>query len=181
MGAGIGSVAPEVQILDLDRFPAVRAHAAGGWQRRPPAAVPTATLWRMPWINTFNHGALLVIGCCGHWWHADSETDALASNCPEDQRPPSHVLAPAGNGWRQASPADGCAGPVPRDVACPHCGGYVRGHQWIGAEVCSIVAVFAEPVTREVIDARAGTLAAPLAVPPPTHPRGTRGTGAGPN
>lgn len=143
--------------------------------------------------NRFNHSALLVIGVCGHWWHAEDETTALTSNCPanplHDQlwelgtscgRPPSHVLAPAGNGWRQVHPGiDACFPPVPGDVACPHCGGYVRGHQWIGAEVCSIVAVFAEPVTREVIDARAGrralgpALAAPLAVPPPTHPRGT--------
>jgi hypothetical protein len=27
---------------------------------------------------------------------------------------------------------------IPPEVACPHCGGYVRGHQWIGADSCSI-------------------------------------------
>lgn len=36
---------------------------------------------------------------------------------------------------------------VPDAVACPFCGGYVRGHQWIGAGTCSIVAVFPEPLT----------------------------------
>jgi len=28
--------------------------------------------------------------------------------------------------------------PMPAEVACPHCGGYVRGHQWIGVDTCSI-------------------------------------------
>ena len=27
---------------------------------------------------------------------------------------------------------------VPPEVACPHCGGYVRGHQWIGTDRCSV-------------------------------------------
>lgn len=27
---------------------------------------------------------------------------------------------------------------IPPDVACPFCGGYVRGHQWIGARSCSV-------------------------------------------
>lgn len=35
---------------------------------------------------------------------------------------------------------------IPPEVACPFCGGYVRGHQWIGAESCSVIEVFAEPV-----------------------------------
>lgn len=28
---------------------------------------------------------------------------------------------------------------IPPEVACPHCGGYVRGHQWIGPDICSIL------------------------------------------
>lgn len=35
---------------------------------------------------------------------------------------------------------------IPPEVACPFCGGYVRGHQWISAVSCSIIAVFDEPV-----------------------------------
>jgi hypothetical protein len=35
---------------------------------------------------------------------------------------------------------------VPPQMACPHCGGYVRGHQWIGKDRCSIQAVFDEPM-----------------------------------
>lgn len=27
---------------------------------------------------------------------------------------------------------------VPECVACPHCGGYVRGHLWISANACSV-------------------------------------------
>jgi len=27
---------------------------------------------------------------------------------------------------------------IPAAVACPFCGGYVRGHQWIGSTDCSI-------------------------------------------
>lgn len=33
---------------------------------------------------------------------------------------------------------------VPETMACPHCGGYVRGHQFIGADTCSIVEPFDE-------------------------------------
>jgi hypothetical protein len=40
---------------------------------------------------------------------------------------------------------DGIPG-VPPEVACPHCRGYVRGHQWIGRDTCSILDVFDEPV-----------------------------------
>lgn len=29
-------------------------------------------------------------------------------------------------------------GMVPECVACPHCGGYVRGHIWISANACSV-------------------------------------------
>lgn len=35
---------------------------------------------------------------------------------------------------------------IPAEVACPRCGGYVRGHQWISATSCSIIEVFEEPV-----------------------------------
>lgn len=31
---------------------------------------------------------------------------------------------------------------IPPEVACPHCGGYVRGHQWIAAGECSILSVW---------------------------------------
>lgn len=27
---------------------------------------------------------------------------------------------------------------IPECVACPHCGGYVRGHHWISANACSV-------------------------------------------
>lgn len=43
---------------------------------------------------------------------------------------------------------------IPPQVACPHCGGYVRGHQWIGQLECSINTwewdrgVINEPYTR---------------------------------
>ncbi len=40
---------------------------------------------------------------------------------------------------------------IPPEVACPHCGGYVRGHQWIGQPNCSVNAVFTEPITHETI------------------------------
>jgi hypothetical protein len=30
---------------------------------------------------------------------------------------------------------------VPANVACPHCGGYVRGHKWIGEDGCSVNSV----------------------------------------
>ena len=35
---------------------------------------------------------------------------------------------------------------IPAEVACPWCGGYVRGHQWIGTDSCSVSKVFDEPV-----------------------------------
>lgn len=34
---------------------------------------------------------------------------------------------------------------VPADMACPFCGGYVRGHQFISADTCSIIEPFYEP------------------------------------
>ncbi len=33
---------------------------------------------------------------------------------------------------------------IPSAVACPHCGGYVRGPQWIGRDNCSILVVLDE-------------------------------------
>jgi hypothetical protein len=34
--------------------------------------------------------------------------------------------------------------PIPAPLQCPFCHGYVRGHQWIGSDSCSIVEIFSE-------------------------------------
>lgn len=33
---------------------------------------------------------------------------------------------------------------IPTGMRCPHCRGYVRGHQWIGADKCSVNSYFTE-------------------------------------
>jgi len=42
---------------------------------------------------------------------------------------------------------------IPPNVACPHCGGYVRGHMWIGAEDCSITKIDWEPLPNDNLPA----------------------------
>jgi hypothetical protein len=42
---------------------------------------------------------------------------------------------------------------IPSEVACPHCGGYVRGHLWIATDTCSVMTtedVFEDAYTARV-------------------------------
>lgn len=53
---------------------------------------------------------------------------------------------------------------IPPQIACPFCGGYVRGHLWIGTDRCSVSEVFPEPITEYGRCDRCGD---PHACPPP--------------
>ena len=53
---------------------------------------------------------------------------------------------------------------VPPEMACPFCGGYVRGHLWIAADRCSVSEVFPEPIKEWGLCGRCGE---PHACAPP--------------